>query len=115
MRKSNILCKSLSTVESLGAVNVVASDKTGRLTQNRMSVINVAFGARARVFAEEAQKLITTEARGTLCIRKLAAIAGLCNDAAFETMHSDEPLERRKVNGDATGVLGLCYKHLQPY
>lgn len=36
MRKSKILCKSLKTVESLGSVSVICSDKTGTLTQVRL-------------------------------------------------------------------------------
>uniref|UniRef100_A0A7S4QXK3 Cation-transporting P-type ATPase N-terminal domain-containing protein n=1 Tax=Alexandrium monilatum TaxID=311494 RepID=A0A7S4QXK3_9DINO len=38
MSRSNVLVKNLGVVETLGAVSVIASDKTGTLTENRMTV-----------------------------------------------------------------------------
>lgn len=41
MAKKNVLVKSLSSVEALGAVHVVCTDKTGTLTRNRLSVTSI--------------------------------------------------------------------------
>lgn len=41
MASKNCLIKNLDTVESLGATAVICSDKTGTITQNIMSVVNI--------------------------------------------------------------------------
>lgn len=97
MRKNKILCKSLKTVETLGAVNVICSDKTGTLTRNQMSVTHCLVGKEA-ISASDAEHRYT-ESEG---LRQLANACAVCNEAEFDASTLDKPTMDRKVNGDAT-------------
>lgn len=71
MVRVNTIVRRLPSVETLGAVSVVCSDKTGTLTQNRMTVEKCYVKGRLRMAGE-----LTGEA----CPEFLAGMT-LCNDA----------------------------------
>lgn len=103
LAKNKILCKTLMTVETLGAVDVLCSDKTGTLTKNQMTVTNAAI-LDDEVSAQEARDRIVRGGDAGEGCRELAAVAGICNAALFDESTMDQPIGLRLVNGDATGT-----------
>ena len=107
MGKYNVLVKELSTIETLSCVNVIASDKTGTLTQNKMFVASASAGLFRFDLNEfkNDQSLVTK----SIGFDQLVASCYLCNNATFDFMDKNPDVNFRKAKGDATDVALLRF------
>lgn len=108
MARRHVIARRLVAVETLGSCTFIATDKTGTLTLNELTVRHVSFAEAAPV-SVSGQGLVPTgevacAARERPLLLRLAAACALCNDASLRLEGS-----RWVAHGDPVDVALLVF------
>ncbi len=110
MLKQHTLIRKLPAVETLGSVTVICSDKTGTLTENRMTATFLSVeGQEMDLTGFLANSTVSNDSVPDLnpVLAWLLAGAALCNDALLEP-HPDRPQELQAIGDPTEGALVMA-------
>ena len=101
MVKKNALIRRLPAVETLGSASVICSDKTGTLTQNRMTL--------TKVWVEGEPALEAVSSQNSQAARKLLQYGALCCDGSVT--YGEDGSEQHIGDPTETAILVAAHKN----
>ena len=101
MVKKNALIRRLPAVETLGSASVICSDKTGTLTQNRMTLV--------KLWVNGEPELETVSASNTPAARELLRYGALCCDGSV--VYKEDRTEQHIGDPTETSILVAAHKN----
>lgn len=108
MAKKNSIIRKMSSVETLGATEIICSDKTGTLTQNKMTVTNISVNLQEYTVEDIAGSSSKSNIRDAVEFEQIIKCMVLCND-----MKETDEIGEKKYLGDPTEIaLGVFAEKL---
>lgn len=111
MASKNCLVKNLEAVETLGSTSTICSDKTGTLTQNRMTVAHMWYDQKIEE-CDTTETQVASAKKSGETYDYLVRVATLCNRAEFKPGQQDVPVLKRECTGDASEIALLKFTEL---
>ncbi|MBR5900326.1 MAG: cation-translocating P-type ATPase [Clostridia bacterium] len=100
LAKKNALIRRLPAVETLGSASIICSDKTGTLTQNRMTLV--------KAYVDGEKSIESLESGASDKVKNLLKYATLCCDG---TIVVDDEGERHVGDPTETAIVYASYKN----